>query len=100
GSRLGAVLALAFVVGVEKGFIFDDRTAERSAELVVVEWALGIGREIEVISCAELARAEILQRRSMPVVGAALGHNVDDGAAVASVFCLVVREHAELSHGV
>ena len=47
--------ALALIIDVEESLVFDDRAAERTAELVVVEWVLVLRSEVEVVAGSPLS---------------------------------------------
>src|ERR1019366_702376 len=94
-AGLCAALPLTFVVEEEEGLVFYNRTAQRSAELVVGERVLGLTHKIEIVASAERAAAVVLQRRAVQLVRAALGDDVDDGATVAAVLGFVVGEHVQ-----
>src|SRR5579872_2157439 len=92
--------ALAFVVGIKEGLVFDDGAAERRSKLVVVEWSFRLTAEVEVVAGIECVVAEVLRCSTVKRVGAALGHDVDYGAGVTSVFRLEVGKYVDFGDGV
>src|SRR5208337_3040847 len=65
-------LALAFVVAEEKGLVFDNRSAQRAAELVVVEGGFGSGGGVEEVARVHGVVAQIIRRRPVQFVGSGL----------------------------
>ena len=97
---LCSVFALSLIIYEKESLVLDDRSAKRASILIVVERALWTRREIEIVPSSHLAAAKVFQQRSMPGVGPALRHNIHDGATVAPVFRLIVRECANFGHGI
>jgi hypothetical protein len=52
-ARQASVFALSLVGQEKEGFVLDDGTAERAAKLVIVEWILWKGANIEVVAGVE-----------------------------------------------
>src|SRR5689334_22710570 len=82
--------ALAFVSEVEERLIAFDWTTNRAAELIVAKRRLRIWFGIEDITCVELVVAEKLEERTVKVVCAGLGDDIDDRAGVAAILSLEV----------
>src|ERR1700722_8457831 len=99
-ARLRSRLALSLVIHIEEGMVFENWAAQRTAKLIVVERVLRTLRVEEVSSSANRAGAVVLERRTVQSIGAALGHDIDHGTAVATVFRFIVRKHPQLSHGI
>src|SRR5208283_6000082 len=74
-ARLRPRLPLPLIVGVEERLIFDDRTTQRPAKLVVVERVRRSRCVEEIAGPPDRTGAVELQRRSMPLVRPALGHD-------------------------
>src|SRR5262249_41774391 len=83
-------LTLAFVFHVEKCLVLDDRAAQRSTELVVVEWILS-ALAVEVVpGTANRTRPVVYEPRAVELIGSAFCHDIDYGTGVATVLSLVV----------
>src|SRR5580704_18520767 len=77
--EIGAfALALTFVGAEEKGLIVNDGSAERAAEIIVDELRLRGANGIEEIAGIEERVAVIFVERTVKLVGAGLGDDVDD----------------------
>src|ERR1700758_758355 len=51
---------------------------------------------IEEVPCAaDRTGAVVLEERTVQIVGAAFGDDVDDGTAIASVLSFVIRKHSQ-----
>src|SRR5208337_642189 len=100
GSSLRTIFALAFIIEVEESLVLHDGPAQRASKLIVIERALGIGIEVEVVAGAELPGSKVIQQRTVELIWAGLGHNVYDRSASAAVFSLIIRNNFEFSHGV
>ena len=86
------------VVAEEEDLAALERTAERPARLVLVEFR-AFGRE--VVAGVEVGVAEELEHVAAKHVAARLGHDVDDAAVVVAVFRIeVVRQQPELFDGI
>src|SRR5579864_3790328 len=71
-------LAQSLIVDEEKGVVFDDGTANRSAELIPFESRYG--RSIEEVPGVERAVAEELVRGAVQGVGAGASNGIDHAA--------------------
>src|SRR5208283_4649023 len=90
-DRNGLDLALSLVGGEEKSFVFDDGATERGSELVALQieaWKSLL--LVEVVVGVESPVADEFECAAMDLIGAGLGHDADDGAAVASILGGVV----------
>src|SRR5437016_6065645 len=83
---LASVLANRFIVGEEKQFASNDRTANAATELVVGQWILGFSRVDEIVLRVELLVADVFVTRAMKIVGSALGFCNHNGATGFAVF--------------
>src|SRR5207237_2305214 len=85
GTHLRRYLAKSFVRQEEEGPVQQDGTAQRAAELVPVQRTLlaarFVGKEVRRI---QLGVTKVFERRSMKLVAAALGDDVDLGAGAAA----------------
>ena len=91
----GDSLALSFVRAKEESLVFDDRSAQRRAELVVAESALGIRIAVKKISRVHGVVAQEFESRTVKMIRPRLGDDVDHRAAVASVFGAELRLQVE-----
>src|SRR5207302_1594232 len=64
-----AVLALPFIGDEEEGFVLPNGPAERSAELVIVEPVLRVGRSIKEVASIKVLIADEFEEIAVPVVG-------------------------------
>ena len=80
------MLANRFIVGEEKQFASNDRTANAATELVVGQWILGFSRVDEIVLRVELLVADVFVTRAMKIVGSALGFCNHNGATGLAVF--------------
>src|ERR1019366_10748812 len=85
-SCLRSRFPLPLVVHIKERLVLHDRAAKRPAKLVVVKWILSPGRIEKVAGTTNRAGSVVFQEGSAQAVSAALGHNVNHGAAVPSVF--------------
>src|SRR5580704_7469793 len=88
--RNSVTLTGSLVAAKEEQFILLNGSAERAAELVLLQHLLsrfagGIVAVVEEIVRVQIAVAEEFKQRSMEVVGAGLGDNVDICAGVTPV---------------
>ena len=67
--------------------------------MVVVEWCALLVSLVEVIASVESVVPEIFEELAVEFVGAALSHDVDDGAGIATVLGLEVGEDLHFSNG-
>jgi len=82
-----------FIRHKEKGAIFNDRTAESSAELILIFLRLD---GVEVPLSVQNSIAEILIKIPVPLVGTRLRDDVDHRPGVAAVLCVEsVADHAK-----
>jgi hypothetical protein len=65
------VLADSLIVREEEQLILDNPSADRAAELVVLEWVLALCGIFEEIPRIELFVAKVFVQRAMEFVGAA-----------------------------
>ena len=79
---IGDVEVMLIETAEEEDFIFPDGTAERGSALLLA--AMGLEGHHR-IGGAKSAVANVIETGAVPVVGAGLGDNVDDGAAGASL---------------
>src|SRR5438093_13752353 len=66
----------AFIAAEEEQFIFFDRPAQNTAELIALERRNGLVREVEVVLGIECAVAQEFKSRTMPCVGSGIGDHV------------------------
>ena len=106
GEIRADALALSFISEEKEQLVFDDRAAERAAEIVVVETrlrvrrAVGLQFRIEVIAGVEGGVAIVLVERTVKLIGARARDDVDDRAAISSVLGAELRLQVELLNGV
>src|SRR5260370_2834946 len=79
-------MSQAFVAQIEEGPILSDGAAAVSAELVALERGLWNSLRVSEIAGVHRVVAEVFVRFTMPLVGAAAGSDVHDGARVPAVF--------------
>ena len=96
--RLTTVFTLTLIVEINERLVLHQRAAQRAAKLVIVEGALLVRGEVEIVTGSQLAAAEILDRRAVPTVGSTLGHDVDHCAAVAAVLCFIIGKHTKFGN--
>ena len=83
------ILAQALVVDKKESFVFDDWAAEGHTVLAETEgWDGGISIDIKIVEVAgvENGIAKITKDRSVQIVGARLGYDVDLTAGLRAVF--------------
>ena len=89
----------------EEEFVFLHGAAESSAKLVLVQRRFRRTRHCrgikEIVVSVEGSIPEKFKRAAVKIVGAGLGDDVDVGAGIAAVACIVVRSlNLELLNGV
>src|SRR5208283_3398788 len=100
GTALRSTLARALVIGKKESFVLHNRSAQGTAKLIIVERLLGTRVDgIEIVPRIRNSVAEKFQPRAVPTVGAAIGDDVDHGAAAAAIFGLEVGSHAKFGDG-
>ena len=91
--------ALAFVVGEEEGLVLLDGTANGGAELILAQ-GLGLRRDLQERTGVRGAVLQVIVNRTVQIVGAGLGDDIDDAAERAAVFgAETVVDHAEFADG-
>ncbi len=85
--------SIAFVAEEEVQLVLDDRTADTAAKLVERQFALFYPRcdVVKKIACIERITAEILEKRTVKFISAALGDNADLAARSGAEFGRKVR---------
>ncbi len=99
GGCLGAGTGLTktFVVEEEEDLVFMERTAEGTAELVLVQGRLAADIGLEIAACVQIGVAKKLPYPAVKLVGAVAGNDVDGGAAGAAILrAHVVGDHLKL----
>ncbi len=97
GRRGAADVPVALVVGEGEELVRRQRSTQRGPELVLLQLGLGLGGGREEVAGLERVAAIELPGPAVPLIGAGLGDDVDDGARVASVLRAVgVGEDLEL----
>src|ERR1700693_1560311 len=78
-------LTLPFVRAKKESLVFDDRSAQRRAELVVAESTLWVLITVKKVSRVHGVVAQKLKRRSVKMIRPRLGDDVDHRTAVAAI---------------
>src|ERR1700722_18777425 len=99
GAGFGALFTHAFVVDEEEGFVALNWTTQRSPKLIIVKRILRRTDLVEKIAGVESVVAEKLEARSVKIIGAALGNDVDHAAGAAAIFGFKIGKHAQLGDG-
>src|SRR5947209_4883448 len=81
-ARQASVFALPLVGQEKEGFVLDDGTAERAAKLVIVEWILWKGGNIEVVAGVEGTVAKVFECGAVELICSRFGYQVYDGARI------------------
>src|SRR5216684_6996970 len=79
-------LALPFIGAKEESSVFDDRSTQGRAELVVAESAFGSGLAVKKISRVHSIVPQKFESRTVKMIRPRTGDDVDHRAAVAPVF--------------
>src|ERR1700674_4596724 len=95
-GRQSILLTRTLIASEDKQLVFDDRAAQRAAELILVQNLLGGGAGRVVAIVEEIIRvedgvAQELKRGPVKLVRAGLRNDVDVGAGVPAVACIVSR---------
>src|SRR5258708_10127514 len=88
-------LALPFVIKIEECLVLDDRTAQRSAELIVVEWRPPT-HIVEVIPRVQPVISKVIESGAMQSVRPALRDDIDRRASVSSILRHEIGHHLRL----
>src|SRR5204862_7730493 len=97
----------SFVISEDEHLVLDNRTAERSAKLIPLEWR-GIGLSVAVsisvveeVPGIECAVAEVLKGRTMPLIRSRSCHHRDLAAGAFAILGAVgFSQHVVFTNGI
>ena len=91
----------AFITAEKEQFVFLDRPAQNTAELIALESGNGLVRLVEVVLGIECAVAEEFKPRTMQCVGSGIGHHVHHTARNQTVLgAVVICGDREFANGI